>query len=39
MGDPPIFLKALTGELTPPGINPCASLYSSLEVLVFFNFL
>jgi hypothetical protein len=37
MGEPPIFLKARTGELTPPGIRFCASLNNSFDVLISFN--
>src|SRR4051812_40923950 len=34
-GSPPTFLKARTGEFTPPGMNLRASVKSSCERLVF----
>ena len=33
MGDPPTDLKALTGELTPPGITFCACSNNFLDLL------
>jgi len=33
-----MFLKALTGELTPPGINNLALLKSSIDLSMLFNF-
>ena len=36
IGLPLIFLKALTGEFTPPGMCNLASLNNSIDLLILF---